>query len=108
MKYLLFIIAFACAAPFPPARGKPSSPSQSTRPVTLEDFKLIGDLSGDQAAFTLTATAIVEASDGASLDLVSGNVALTDVGSHGKWKVRAEPNRFVLDFDKRGEYPIQI
>src|SRR5215472_15949070 len=47
------------AGPLPPA-------------ITLEDFKLTGDLSGDQATFTLTATARVEESKGGSLELLWG------------------------------------
>src|SRR5438876_2295223 len=36
--------------------------------VTLHDFKLAGDLSGERAVFTLTATARVENRKGGSLD----------------------------------------
>jgi hypothetical protein len=39
--------------------------------VTLQDFKLVGDLSGDQAVFTLTGTARVGNSKGGSFDLVN-------------------------------------
>jgi hypothetical protein len=45
--------------------------------VTLTNFKLAGDFSGDGAAFILTATAHVADSRGGSLDLLSGPVALT-------------------------------
>src|SRR6266404_410887 len=76
--------------------------------VSLEDVKLIGDLSGDRASFTLSATARVDNPKGGSLDLLSGTVALTEVGPHPKWHVRAEPNRFVLVFDRDGKFPIQI
>src|SRR6516164_3435292 len=57
------------ASPMPPA-------------ITFEDFKLTGDLSGDQAVFILSATARVEDSKGCSLELLSGTVALTEVGPH--------------------------
>src|ERR1041385_708592 len=62
--------------------------------ITLNDFKLVGDLAGEQAAFTLTATAQVGNSKGGTLELLSGTVALTDVNSHKQWHVRAEQNRF--------------
>jgi hypothetical protein len=39
--------------------------------ITLDDFKLVGDLSGDQAVFTLTGTARVGNSKGGSFDLVN-------------------------------------
>src|SRR5215831_9314749 len=51
-------------------------------PITLRNFKLIGDLSGGHATFTLTAIAHVENSKGGSLDLLTGPVALTELGAH--------------------------
>jgi hypothetical protein len=77
-------------------------------PVTLRDFKLVGNLAGDQAAFTLTAVAHVENAKGGTLDLLSGTVALTDLGPHPKWDARVDKNRFVLDFGQAGDFPIQI
>jgi hypothetical protein len=77
-------------------------------PITLENFKLVGDLNGEQAAFTLTATAHVENSKGGTLELLSGTVALTDVNSHKQWHVRAEQNRFLIEFDHGGKFPIQV
>src|SRR5712672_4286361 len=70
--------------------------------ITLENFKLVGDLNGEQAAFTLTATAHVENSKGGTLELLSGTVALTDVNSHKQWHVRAEQNRFLIEFEHGG------
>src|SRR5439155_4771781 len=76
--------------------------------VTLDGFKIIGELSGDQAVFTLTATARVENPKGGSLELLSGTVALSEVGPHLKWHVRAEQNRFILVFERGGKFPIQL
>src|SRR5207244_13623428 len=76
--------------------------------ITLEDFKLVGELSGERAAFTITATARVENRKGGSLDLLAGTVALTEVGPHPKWRVRAGQNRFTLEFDRDGKFPIQL
>lgn len=77
--------------------------------VTLEDFKLTGDLSGgDVAAFTLTATAHVEPREGAVLEVLSGPVALTGLGPHAKWQVRIRDSGYYLMFDHSGVYPIQI
>src|SRR6267378_1916235 len=76
--------------------------------ITLENFKLVGDLNGEQAAFTLTATAHVENSKGGALELLSGTVALTDVNSHKQWHVRAEQNRFLIEFEHGGKFPIQV
>src|SRR5438046_352238 len=77
------------------ARTSTNLPSPS---VTLEGSKLVGDLSGDRATFTLTTTAIVEDSKGGSLELISDNVALTEVGSHPKWKLRAHQSRYLAEF----------
>jgi hypothetical protein len=76
--------------------------------ITLNDFKLVGDLNKERAAFTLSATVKVENSKGGSIDLISGPVALTELGAHPKWKIRAEQNRYVLTFDRKGEFPVQI
>ncbi len=78
------------------------------KPVTLHDFKLAGDLSGDSAAFTLTATARVENAHGGSLDLLSGPVALTALDPNPKVHVRVAGDHFVLAFDHRGEFPVCV
>src|SRR5438045_7796321 len=84
----------------------PTTPPPPT--VTLHDFKLAGDLSGDRAVFTLTATARVENRKGGSLELLSGTVALTELSPHPNWRVRVDENRFILSFDRAGEFPIQV
>ena len=97
---LLVAIAFGTGAGLPAAQTGPS--------VTLKDFKLTGDLSGGQAAFTLSARAHVEDSKGATLELLSGPVALTELGPHSRWRVRAEDNRYVAEFEHGGDFPIQL
>jgi hypothetical protein len=77
-------------------------------PVTLRDFKLAGTLTNNQAVFTLSAIAKVQDTKGASLELLSGAVALTELAGNPKWHLRAEPNRYVVDFDRAGDYPIQL
>ena len=76
--------------------------------ITWEAAKLVGDLSGDRAVFTLTGTAVVENSKGGSLELVSGQVALTEVGPHPKWELRVEQSRYIAVFERSGKYPISI
>jgi hypothetical protein len=85
-----------------------AAPRAAESPVTLKNFKLVGNLSGDSAAFTLTATARVENPRGGSLDLLSGAVALTDLDPNPKVHVRVEGNHFVLAFDQRGDFPISL
>jgi hypothetical protein len=94
---ILVLIATARAATNPPAAT-----------VTLDDFKLVGDLSGEQALFTLTGTTRVENSRGGSLDLLSGAVALTDAPTQPQWRIRVQQNRFVAVFDHGGKFPIKV
>ena len=75
----------------------------------MQDFKLVGDLGGDVAAFTLTANVRVENSKGGSLELLAGPVALTAIGAHPNWQMRAERKSISsLTFDRSGVFPIQI
>jgi hypothetical protein len=76
--------------------------------ITLSDFKLTGDLGGEVAAFTLTANAKVDDAKGGSLDLLSGQVALTSLGERQKWQMTADQNRFVAKFDRGGTFPIEV
>jgi hypothetical protein len=76
--------------------------------VTLDDFKLLGVLSGDQAAFTLTAAARVEGARGGSLELFSGSVALTEVPTGPQWRIQVQQNRYVAVFEHGGKYPIKL
>ena len=78
-------------------------------PISLQDFKLTGDLAGgDSAVFTLTATARVDAREGGSLPLLSGPVALTGLGPHAKWDIRASYGGYRLVFKRNGVYPVEI
>src|SRR5579884_1057878 len=99
------IIAACCALLF---AATIHATSASDAPVTLKDFKLVGNLHGDRAAFMLTAIAHVENPHGGSLDLLSGTVAITQIGDHPKWHVRVEQDRFALVFERKGDFPIRI
>src|SRR5262249_49002529 len=94
----------------PPADKKPAEPpvTAPATPVVLDDFHLVGVLESNRASFTLTGTARVENSKGGALDLLQGTVALTEVGPHPKWNVRAEENRFKLEFERSGKFPFLI
>jgi len=98
-------LAAVSPAPKPVAPMKPVVP---LTPVALTDFKLVGNLSGDLADFTLTATAHVEDRRGGSLDLLSGPVALTAIEAHPNEHIRAEQNRFILAFDRAGNYLVKV
>ena len=101
-KTLSFLcVLICCATSF--AATNPPAPS-----VTLDNLTLVGDLGHEQATFTLTATARVEASKGGSLELLSGAVALTDAPAHPQWRVRVEQNRYVAVFDHAGRFPLKI
>ena len=78
------------------------------KPVSLDGFKLIGDLGGDQASFTLSATAHVEDSKGGSLELLSGAVALTEAPTAKDWRIQVQGDRYIAVFDRSGYFPIQL
>src|SRR5471030_1657518 len=77
----------------------PMKGSSSAAPA-LSDFKLVGDLGGDIAAFTLTANVRVDNAAGGSLELLAGPVALTAIGAHPNWQVSARDNKFIVTFDR--------
>ncbi|MEY4385389.1 MAG: hypothetical protein RLY20_672, partial [Verrucomicrobiota bacterium] len=77
-------------------------------PITFQDFKLVGKLSGERAVFALSANAIVDSAKCGSIDLLSGAVALTELGEHKQWDLRAEQGRYIAVFDRAGKIPVQI
>ncbi|MEO7319495.1 MAG: hypothetical protein ABIZ56_10945, partial [Chthoniobacteraceae bacterium] len=79
-----------------------------TRQVVLRDFKLTGTLAEQNAAFTLTATARVTTPKGGSLAVLSGGLALTELPQHPDWRVVSNQGRFVLVFDKAGDFPLSF
>ena len=102
-KLLSILSCFLLAAAAHAATNQPAA-----TPVTLQDFKLVGDLSGDHADFTLTAIAHVEDSKDASLSLLSGAVALSDVPAQKDWHIEVQQDRYVARFDRRGKFPIAL
>jgi hypothetical protein len=85
-----------------------TSADPEARGVVLRNFKLTGQLNDQTAAFALTALAGVKNPRGASLTLLSGGVALTDLERQPGWRVRPDQGRLVLVFDEPGEFPIQL
>jgi hypothetical protein len=100
----LAFLATSCSTMTTPAPMKGASPAA----VTLQDFKLVGELGGDIAAFTLTGNVRVENAAGGSLELLAGPVALTSLGARQKWQMSVDQNRFVAKFDRSGIYPIEV
>ncbi|SPE62885.1 conserved membrane hypothetical protein [Verrucomicrobia bacterium] len=105
MKKLSFLCFTLLAAALSHSASPANPPSNA--PI-LEACKLVGELSNDVATFTLTANARVDNPKGGSLELLGGTVALREVGPHPKWKVRAEPNRLVVVFERAGKFPIDL
>jgi len=106
MKTLL--LASCAALLLTSARGAPVSENPPKPAVVLQDFKLIGELSHDQAVFTLTGTARVENPRGGSMEVLAGPVALAELGPHPKWRVRVEGDRYFLSFERGGKFPVQL
>jgi len=78
------------------------------RQVVLRNFKLTGKLSDKAAAFTLTGLAHVANPKGGTLALLSGGIALTELPQHADWHVTASAGRYLLNFDKAGDYPLSF
>ena len=76
--------------------------------VQLEEVLLTGNLAQGEAVFRLNAKARVTPRQGATLDLLTGRVAVTEVSSHRHWRVRPGAGRFQLEFDRAGVFPIQL
>lgn len=77
-------------------------------PVALTDFNLVGDLGSNRAEFTLTATASVDNPKGGSLELLSGAVALTEMGAHPQWDLQVDQGRYVAVFKRAGKFALQF
>ena len=78
------------------------------RQIVLSNYKLTGQFINNAASFTLTATARVRHPKGGSLELLSGGAALTDLTEGPDWRAKFEQGRFVLKFDKPGDFPLQL
>jgi len=76
--------------------------------VKLDDFRLVGEFAGDQAAFTLSGMAHVADARGGSIEVLGGPVALTELGPHPKWRVSVDGDRYVVSFDRAGKFPFQL
>lgn len=99
------LLAFVASCSTMPSKSVKNPPPGG---VTLSDFKLVADLSGEVAAFTLIANAKVEDIKGGSLELLSGPVALTTLSAKQKWQMSSDQNRFIANFDREGTFPIEV
>jgi len=91
------------ALPLLVAVGDPDS----TR-VVLRDFQLEGQLGGEEAAFTLSASAQVKNPRGGTLALLAGAVALADLERTPDVRLRFRDGRFELVFDRPGSFPLRL
>ena len=96
---LLLSLSSSCAT---------SKPTTVQIPPSVAKFQLTGDLSDTNAAFALNLTVRVEARNGGTLELLSGPVAITKINNDPKWHLRAEQNRFFVDFDTSGNFAIEL
>ena len=103
VRFLLLLLTVLLGLP-----GRGANPPPGVPNVSLRDFQLTGDLGNGRAEFTLTAVAHVEDRAGGALELLAGTVALTELGEHPRWQLRADTNRFVAEFERNGDYPIRL
>ncbi|MSU62322.1 MAG: hypothetical protein EXS31_07990 [Pedosphaera sp.] len=85
-----------------------SAADPEARKVVLTEFNLVGRLADESAAFTLSANARVKNPKGASIELLSGGVALTEITPQPDWRLKFENGRFIATFAKAGEFPIRL
>ncbi len=78
------------------------------RRIVLRDFRLVGQLGNQTAAFTLNAVARVRDPQGGSLVLLSGGVALSQLNPQPDRHLRFEQGRFIMRFDRAGEFPVEL
>ncbi|HVO33881.1 MAG TPA: hypothetical protein VMU17_08190, partial [Elusimicrobiota bacterium] len=107
MKHLILILSAVYLLGRNAADAAPAA-ADAAPAITLENLKLVGDLAGERATFLLTATARVENPKGGSCELLSGPIALADLGAHPKWRLRGEQNHYYLEFERNGRFPIQL
>src|SRR5579863_1501320 len=98
MKTKLLVLLLLCLAGLRPAAAG----------ITLQDFKLTGKLTGEVAAFTLTANAKVDDSRGGQLVLLSGPVALNSLAQRQPWQLNVNQSQFIANFDRSGNFPIEL
>ena len=72
-----------------------------------DDFNLTGDLSGGNAAFTLSGSVKVNSSSGGSLPLLTGNAGLTS-WTAPKADVVYDQGRYVLRVTRSGTYRVEL
>lgn len=89
-----------------PLRLSPADP-EALR-VKLTNFRLEGLVSSNSAAFTLSATARVQNPQGASIQLLTGGAALSELQESDDWHLKFENGKYVLVVKRPGEFPIQV
>lgn len=78
------------------------------RVVVLRNAQLVGRFGDRTAAFTLTATARVRNPEGGTLELLGGNLALTEVQPDPHWRLQFDNGRFLWTADQAGEFPLRL
>src|ERR1700761_5172239 len=76
--------------------------------ITLKDFHLNGELKGDRANSELTAKSTVDDAHGGSIVILTGATALTSLDLPRGEKICADGDKFLLTFDRRGEFPVNL
>jgi len=87
---------------------KAQSADKARPEITLEHFKLAGDLSNGQAGFTPTGTAHVESARGGTPVLLRGPVALTEIDKNPKWQLKADQDEVAIHFQRGGIFTIRL
>ena len=78
------------------------------RRIVFDHFNLTGRLHEGIASFSLGGVVRVKNPKGGKLELLSGAVAMTDLGEMSEFRIEFENGTYFLVFDTNGDYPVQI
>ena len=87
-------------------RVRESDPEASR--IRFNDFHLSSGLEKGRASFRLSGTVHVSPLKGGRLELLSGAVAMTDLGNPGGYSVEWVDGKYELVFQKSGDYPVAV
>jgi hypothetical protein len=78
------------------------------RRVVMRNFQLEGELHASNAGFTLNARAVVKDVNGGRLDLLSGEIALTEFEQQPDCRLVFDQGKYQLVCSRAGEFPIRM
>ena len=78
------------------------------RRIVFNHFDLTGRIQEGVASFSLGGVVRVKNPKGGVLELLSGTVAMTDLGDTSGFKIEFHDGKYILVFDSSGDYPVHV